>query len=199
MAALIAALLPPFLPHRHSHRLNCVNNLKQVGLSFRCWSLDNQDRFPMQVSTNEGGTRELVRGLFAFAHFAVMSNELSTPKILLCPQEKNRAWATNFASDLSNLKISYFIGVDATETSPFCFLTGDRTITNGTPHVRGMLTLYTNRPVGWNGELHSLTATGRRVPAGTLGFSDGSVQSLSNAGLNECMRKSGIRNRLSMP
>src|SRR4051794_27978153 len=81
-------LFPAMAPsHRGSPRIHCVNNLKQIGLSFTTWALDNGDRFPMQVSLTNGGTMELANGNDAFVHFRVMSNELSTPKILICPSD----------------------------------------------------------------------------------------------------------------
>src|SRR5881397_1744851 len=36
-------------------RILCVNQLKQVGLAFRIWSNDNNDKFPMQVEAKKGG------------------------------------------------------------------------------------------------------------------------------------------------
>ena len=36
---------------RKAQRINCVNNLKQVGLAFRIWEGDNNDKYPMAVST----------------------------------------------------------------------------------------------------------------------------------------------------
>src|SRR5258707_2957010 len=120
-------------------RINCVNNLIQVGLGFRTWALDNNDKYPMQTSITNGGTMELVGTGGAFSHFAVMSNELSTPTILFCPQETdpNRQSATTFASTVpagstnqipftNDNNISYFVGVDAVDTSPQMVLTRDR-------------------------------------------------------------------------
>src|SRR2546428_12227388 len=80
--AILAAIILPGLarPWRHpGQQINCANNLKQVGLSFRTWALDNGDKSPMQVSVTNGGTMELVGAGMTFMHFAVMSNELSTP------------------------------------------------------------------------------------------------------------------------
>src|SRR5437660_12465028 len=54
----------------HACPINCSNNLKQIGLSFRQWALDNQDKFPMQVPTNQGGTMELVISGTAWIHFS---------------------------------------------------------------------------------------------------------------------------------
>jgi len=69
-------------------KINCTNNLKQTGLSFKQWALDQQDRFPMEVSVTNGGTKEFVHSGAAWIHFTVMSNELNTPKVLFCPNEK---------------------------------------------------------------------------------------------------------------
>jgi len=71
--------------------INCCNNLKQIGLAFKVWEIDHTNQFPFNVSTNDGGTLELCqRGPDGFeidptVHFLVLSNELNTPKILICP------------------------------------------------------------------------------------------------------------------
>jgi len=55
-----------------AQRINCVNNLKQVGLSFRIWSGDNGDRYPQRVPNTEGGTAGYLTVFTkTFAHFAV--------------------------------------------------------------------------------------------------------------------------------
>ncbi len=78
-------------------RIACANNLKQIVLSFRLFTMDNADRFPMQVPVLEGGTWELVYSGRVYPHFLAMSNELGTPKILLCPQDKQKKFATNWS------------------------------------------------------------------------------------------------------
>src|SRR6266436_446309 len=137
VAALAATvILPRMRRHGCSGRINCVNNLKQVGLGFRTWALDNNDKYPTQVSITNGGTMEFIGTRRVFAHFGVMSNELSTPKILFCPQETDpsRQSASTFASTVpvgsvnqvpftSDNNISYFVGVDAVDTSPQMLLT----------------------------------------------------------------------------
>jgi hypothetical protein len=57
--------------------INCINNLKQLGLAVRTWALDNNDTQPPNL--------------------VCMSNELSTPKILICPSDTSRQNATNFS------------------------------------------------------------------------------------------------------
>src|SRR5438874_2190388 len=111
--AILAAMLLPALARAkaRAQRINCTNNLKQVGLSFRTWALDNNDQYPMRVSVAAGGWSEAVglrntaaaqntaRGVFDF--FLVMSNELSTPKVLYCPSEYEtiRTAGSTFASE----------------------------------------------------------------------------------------------------
>ncbi|HET7625628.1 MAG TPA: hypothetical protein VFM25_10220, partial [Verrucomicrobiae bacterium] len=63
IVAILAFMLLPATTHtnpRMARRISCVNNLKQVGLSFRLWAGDHDGKYPMQVSTNQGGTMEFV-------------------------------------------------------------------------------------------------------------------------------------------
>jgi hypothetical protein len=82
----------------------CLSCLLQIGVSSSLWAGDNQERFPFEVSTNQGGTREFraIGGdgfdANAFRHFQVMSNELVFPAILVCPGDISRNTATNFES-----------------------------------------------------------------------------------------------------
>src|ERR1035438_7305571 len=94
--AILAAMLFPALASakRKAKRIQCVNNLKQDGLAFRLWEGDNGDKYPMAVSTNKGGSMEYACDVFR--HFQVMSNELNTPKILVCPAD-DRTAAASFA------------------------------------------------------------------------------------------------------
>jgi prepilin-type N-terminal cleavage/methylation domain-containing protein/prepilin-type processing-associated H-X9-DG protein len=208
MLAVLIALYLPSMARRHarSSRLNCVNNLKQVGLAFRQWGLDNDDKFPMQVSVTNGGTMELINSGNVFVHFLVMSNELNTPRILLCPEESNhkRQTATTFASSVSpgvpyqvpftnDNNVSYFVGADAAETSPQMFLTGDDNMTVlGVRVTRGILSLWTNTPVAWTKDRH--------VNQGNICLADGSVQGLNSQLLKRAFQSTGvITNRIAFP
>ncbi|MES1180274.1 MAG: hypothetical protein ABUL66_00260 [Verrucomicrobiota bacterium] len=87
---------------RKAQRIACVNNLKQIGLAFRIWEGDHDDQFPFNASTNAGGTRELCAsgkdGFDANAclHFQVMSNELNSTLVLICPQDRTKQSAVDF-------------------------------------------------------------------------------------------------------
>jgi hypothetical protein len=173
----IVLILPSLAKSKpHSSKINCANNLKQIGLSFRMWAQDNGDKMPAQVSTNAGGTRELVAGGAVFPHFAVMSNELGTPKILVCPADMKRRFATNFSTSLSDANISYFVVPEADEAMPQLWLSGDRHLaTNGVPLKPGLFTMATNRVLSWTVALHG--------NQGYLVVADSSVQQLSDAQL----------------
>lgn len=79
----------------------------------------------MAVSVTNGGATELAAAGDVAACFQVMSNELSTPKILHCPDDAHRTYATNFSTRFSAANISYFINADAAEAYPQMILDGD--------------------------------------------------------------------------
>jgi prepilin-type N-terminal cleavage/methylation domain-containing protein/prepilin-type processing-associated H-X9-DG protein len=144
--AILAAMLLPALSRAKARalRINCTNNLKQIALSFKTWAIDNGDSFPMKVAAKDGGPlnyTDLVSGSGTSAAymcqvFSVMSNELSTPKVLICPADDGHTASTNFTQvynittsvGLRNGNISYFLGRDALDTNPQMFLMGDRNI-----------------------------------------------------------------------
>ena len=147
--AILAGMLLPALAKAKAkaQRIKCVSNLKNVGLSFRIFATDNGDRFPMAVPDIEGGTASITptgpsaanstEANMLFRHFAALSNELSTPKIVVCPSD-TRQIATTFATNVTgaaaqgavtfsdNERVSYFVGMDAGETKAQSWLSGDR-------------------------------------------------------------------------
>ena len=112
-----------------------------------------------------------------------MSNELSTPKILVCPADTRTA-AANFVR-LKNQNVSYFVGLDASDANPQRFLSGDRNITGPAAPEYGILKLVPGGAVSWTEEIH--------VNNGNLGLNDGSVWQYSNSQLLEALRKSGVK------
>ena len=81
---VLAAILLPALAaaKKKTSKIGCTNQLKQIGLAFRIWTGDNQDKYPLEVSVRNGGAMESAVLGDAVAVFQVMSNELSTPKVL---------------------------------------------------------------------------------------------------------------------
>ena len=194
-AALFVVFFLPQLarPKRAGCRTFCSNNLKQVGLSFRLFSTDNGDAYPMELSTNLGGTKEFVRTPYsAFRHLLAMSNELSTPFVVVCPEDKGRTRAANWVG-LNNRAVSYFIGLEATETNRQTILSGDRYLTSGRSVTNGFLVLTTNDVIRWTKNYHT--------NHGNLGLGDGSVTGqVDSTNLQQALRDSGVpTNRLALP
>jgi hypothetical protein len=93
-------------------QLECLGQLKQIGLAFRVWALDAGDRYPFETRTILGGTREL-RAIGpdgfdtnSWMHFQVMSNEIYYPSILVCPGDLSRKAADNFQI-LASTNVTY--------------------------------------------------------------------------------------------
>ena len=201
--AILAALLLPALAaaKRKAQRINCVSNLKQVGIAFRLWEGDNQDRYPMAVSTLQNGAKEKI---FCAANtvepttttygltnvFVVMSNELSTPKVLFCPSDNSRTATTNFPSLNNNFaNLSYFVCGDAIESYPQMVMDGDRNIgTASTQNIPAVIsnTVATPQTFQWTGNSAAWwawTAVDMHLRVGNVGMADGSAQQVTVAGL----------------
>jgi prepilin-type N-terminal cleavage/methylation domain-containing protein/prepilin-type processing-associated H-X9-DG protein len=193
IAVLVAIYLPQMSRRTvRSSGVNCVNNLKQIGLSFRIWGQDNNDEFPMRHPIAKGGTKELIPAEVVWPHFKVMSNELSTPKVLVCPVDTRRTNAFSFER-LRDFNISYFVGVDADETNPQMILAGDDNLAvAGAQLSAGLASLWTNTPVAWTAERHS--------HQGNIGLADGSVQQVTSRRLQSFLAGAGVAtNRLVFP
>lgn len=170
---LVLAVLPAILGHGRKPRysINCASMLKQVSLASRMWSNDNSDRFPWQVSTNEGGTLEFAESPEVFRHFDVMSNELSSPKVLVCPRDTERLRASRFGPPLANSNLSYFVGIEASETKPQSILTGDRNLIGGVTNGALLIFLSNSLP-RWEASIHT--------NQGNIALGDGSAQQLTD-------------------
>jgi hypothetical protein len=195
IAVLAAVLLPALAIHHTRLPIRCVDNLKQIGLAYRVWAGDNNDTYPMQVSITNGGTMELTAdGRNAWLNFLVMSNELVTPKLLVCPQDNEHLpSAINFSSQLVG-HISYFVGLDAEQKSPAkMVLTGDdNLLVDGKSIPSGLLNLSTNASVAWTKDRHDGN--------GFVALTDGSVQPIDGVTLQWVFQTTGFAtNRLAIP
>jgi prepilin-type N-terminal cleavage/methylation domain-containing protein len=227
--AILAGLLLPALAKAKAKatRIQCANNLKQIGIAMRIWADDNADRYPNQESAGGVGAvpqNPLPNGP-SFSHacpetyevFMCMSNELNTPKIVVCPSD-DRSPCTNFLYTGNNPDflgnyiqnpfvhgVSYFVGRDVDESLPAEILDGDRNMygsgetlisaNNGygyspdSDSSGGVVSLGTNFP-SQNASLPAWTAK-VHVLNGNIGLTDGSVQQVSVSKLINQLRVTG--------
>ncbi len=173
---ILAALLLPAInsAQLQAKRIACVNHLRQTGLGFQLFANDHNGKLPMQVSNRDGGTAELVNPTNqvsvdftkAYRHFQAISNELVTPKILLCAMD-TRVAAENFPL-LRNTNVSYFVNVRAETGRSTSVLAGDRNLTNDSTGGPTVLRLDANLQLRWTAELHRFK--------GNLLYADGHVE-----------------------
>lgn len=121
---ILASMLLPALAKAKAkaYKIKCVSNLKQIGGAMRTWAAGRDDRLPWmlyrryaivvrdpnqyndayQMQTGQNGTHTPR----AWTAFYVFSNELSNPKILMCPGNKQKK--NSIASDWSQGTVGFF-------------------------------------------------------------------------------------------
>lgn len=199
-------------------RINCVNNLKNIGLAWRIYATDN-DSYPwLRAATNRppvlptnfvsapGAPLPPTRGVAAI--FGLVTNELSTPKILQCPSDTKRLQlkADSFGFLLAPAQVavrdravSYFIGTSASEDTPQSIMGGDRNLAGGPfsldtntspsqvalriPHASATNSAVMNAAV-WTQDIHQ--------GAGNLLLGDGSVQQVTSGRMREQFRDAAL-------
>jgi prepilin-type N-terminal cleavage/methylation domain-containing protein len=203
--AILAAMLLPALSaaKRKAQKINCVNNMRQISLSFKEWEGDNNDQFPMNVHTNVGGALECVQsqnansansanvGIGMAMPFLVMSNQLSTPKVVYCTSDNGKNLTTNFDNNFTTANVSYFVDGDASDSDPQAILIGDRNIDTGTTgttsigsKVNVKVPLSATQTYSWdNSSLH--------LGSGNLALCDGSVQQVSTGQMSATLLTAG--------
>jgi hypothetical protein len=76
---------------KREERIKCVNNLKMIGLAARIWA--NDDTYKTGLPKD----------------FLTMTNELSTPRVLICPSDSSRPQAIDNWQQFKTLGSSYEI------------------------------------------------------------------------------------------
>lgn len=227
--ALLAAIRIPVIANTKSRvqRVQCGDNLKRVGVAFRSWAENHDDRLPMQVVRANGGGAETV-GVAATAPwtngpppplqgiwgiFLVMSNELNTPKLLYCPADSAPSHNASGAAHIqamvfgpktatvegfqNDYNVSYFVGVDAYFTLPNMFLAGDHNLGTGASQTT-KTGQFTS--AGTNATWLA-TAIGwqfnNHIQQGNVLLTDGSVQNFGISQLRLALNRTGDRGRLA--
>ncbi len=201
---LAVVALPVFANTRgRSEQVICLSNLRQLGHAVHLWATDHGDRTPWFTPVAEGGTRDtygtgnLLR-YNAWFQMGWMSNQLITPKILVCPSDVGvgspRKMANNFSANsleggfwgvgYRSTSLSYLVGLHSFSSAPRSLLSGDRNISwdnrntvcalglGGVVYMSG----YPLRQADsrWTNAIHGLT--------GNLLFTDGSAETFTVEG-----------------
>ena len=139
---------------------------------------------------------ENVRPGNAWFDFAYLSNELTTPRILACPSDKDTKLATEFSTRTNGglmdpgfrfRSVSYGIGLESVADLPRAWLSGDRNLGatrggSGCSSRVNNITFYStmSTPLAWtNGVAHG--------EFGHILLSDGSVEFTSTSRLRELL------------
>ena len=201
---LLAGLALPLLANNkfRSEQVSCLSNLRQAGHALHLWANEHGDRNHWWTHIRDGGTYYTpgdptpttwspIDRNNAWFQWAFISNELRTPKILVCRADQPKVIANTF-TDFYNLPtfkngaVSYFIGLHSFFASPRSILSGDRNVrwgglNNGCSAQVG-LTYTLNVPnsfVRWTNAIHGTT--------GNLLFTDGGVEQMSIRGLERAV------------
>ena len=151
--AILAALLLPALAasKERARRIECLNNLRQIAIGFRIWADDHEGKFPWFVEKVNGGSLDSLDPNFSNSlasasssggsigkkqyagntddwaeHFRAASNQIDTPKILVCPSDKEKKPVDSWRMTDGNVNFSYFVGLDSNEGNPESIVSGDR-------------------------------------------------------------------------
>ena len=198
---LLAGLALPLLgsTKSRSDQVSCLSNLRQIGHAFHLWANDHGDKNPWWTAIRDGGSyvspgETLPPGWLRnnpYFQMAFVSNELHTPKILVCPADPKKIIATTFIDfyfrpTYENNAVSYFIGLHSFFASPHSILSGDRnfrfdSLNAGCSAGVGLVqTLnFPNTSTEWSNAIHGLT--------GNLLFTDGAVEQVSSTGLRKAV------------
>lgn len=120
----------------NAQAIECVNHLKQLGLAVKVWALDNQDTYPQ--------------------HVLEMTNEMNTPKILVCPADTAHQAAADWSSwTTANMSYEYLGGTDTEPQRVMfrCPIHGSITLCDGSVQ-RGIAKTHPERLIERDGKLY---------------------------------------------
>jgi hypothetical protein len=187
-----------------SDRAVCANNLFRIGSAFRAWATDHGDVYPWLLPAASGGSKYFSQ---TWGHFQVVSAELRSPAILVCPADSFRASraASNFNGNQTgsvtpfwtttdrfalvypthqNNSVSYVLSLHASADSRTAILAMDRHLTGWTANQAcSFMNQNIANAIGQNPAAAGLVVWTNAIHGANTGnsvLSDGSVRLLSN-------------------
>lgn len=200
VALLLAVAMPLLASNRSSSdRAVCQSNLRQIGRAFNMWADDHEGKFPWLTT----GFNSNPLGVNAWYQFYLVSSELQTPRILVCPTDLERSPAFDWSNSpytgfthpsARNLSVSYLVGLGSLQ-QPSGFLSADRNVQYTSispgcfvgPWSSGIPSLDWESPtLEWTDKLHN--------KSGNILLNDGSVMAAGQSDL-----KSSVKNAVQSP
>lgn len=230
IVAVIVGVVTMILPSLRrtkcpAQRIACVNNLKSLGVGLRLFANDADGKYPFECFTTGSTNADVASIPGGWSHnptnlwkvFQLAQNDISSPRVLICPADSARQPAVDFFSGPSsssnsfshptkrNNALSYFLALDAKEARPAMLLAGDRNLARdsdkmdsepGRNYLTGEQRLGSTaeetKHLRWNNDIHQR--------GGNIAFMDGSVQQLTSGKLRESvMNTSDPTNRIWLP
>lgn len=130
---LMVLALPAVANKARSQQAGCWNNLRQIGRAYHEWANEHGHLFPYSILQARGGTAAIPN---AWGQFGVLTNELKSPQVLVCPSDDKKRPAGNFSTNpeqgffhanFRNSAVSYFLAHPFWR-QPRYILAGDRNI-----------------------------------------------------------------------
>jgi prepilin-type N-terminal cleavage/methylation domain-containing protein len=193
--AILAAMLLPALSKAKSRAqtTQCINNHKQMSLSFMMWGEDNNNgKYPWSDGPGKIGPDPLRTNWFALESY------LRNPRVITCPADSKRIpmqdWTQLLGTFDFRTNISYMFCVEALPTLPLAILLGDNHVSSDYP-ANSTLAMPDNPA---SGSRHSFTRPvyirrgwvkgTRHQGQGVLSFCDGSAGIVKSLKFQDHMR-----------
>jgi hypothetical protein len=199
---LIIVVLPALANSgARSDRVTCLNNLRQIGVAYSHFGLEEAlGRPPWRLPMALGGNSDHPLKNNLYIQLALLSNSLSSPSVLKDPADRrplarvarywdNRAEGGLHHPNFRNRAVSYPINLDADFRLPQAVLSADRhflAAPNATGCSSGLSPAAELRPwtTGWTNDVHGLV--------GNVVSYDGSVAEVDSAGLRSAFTRSPL-------
>lgn len=215
--AILAGLLLPALARakEKASRVKCVSNLKQCNLAVIQWIHDNEGaNLPWRIPVADGGILGAPLAGNLWYTWLFVSNYLESPKILVCPSDKDtKKMADNWFNNINggfthvsyrNSAVSYWIGLDAGTThqglnnNVYAAEKMQGAAINGDPNLQvdgvsgcSALPGGTQVPqISPRGVTRAAWTNKVHGVVGNLGLFDGSVQATSTSQMIDIMKES---------
>lgn len=190
-------------PRTRADSLTCQANLAQIGRASQLWAADHNDRLPVLVRSNEGGLFGVYLAHNSWYHYAWISNELASAKVLVCPADTNttrraRDFSANPDGGFLNPTyranaLSYMVGLHPLTFMAGSLISADRNILplvggagcsySGLQSVQVLQGMPGSSGSSWGADIHNAR--------GNMLFRDGSVQETTSIQMRTALGRSG--------